>query len=304
MTTTSDTFWPNGARLAVSISLMFEAGGQPISGAGGPIGDPIEGGVPDLPTNTYFDYGVREGVPRLLDLFGRHNIPISSFMIGEAVDKSPALARLIAERGHEVAVHGKRWEPQYLLSPEDERAFIQSSVDSAHRATGQRPIGYNCYWMRGSVRTLELLQELGFTYHIDDMSHDEPFIQRINGQPFVTVPYTMHLNDIISYDFANYSPQAYAQALKDEFDQLYVEAATRRRLMVISCHDRISGRPGRIRVLEDFIAYAQAQPGVWFARKDEIARWALETPDITPLVERAPAPMSGLPGASAGAARP
>jgi len=26
--------WPNGARLAVSFSLMFEAGGQPISGAG------------------------------------------------------------------------------------------------------------------------------------------------------------------------------------------------------------------------------------------------------------------------------
>lgn|SRR5439155_21256494 len=43
-------FWPNGARLAVSLSLMFEGGGQPISGAGGVIPDPIEGGVPDLPT--------------------------------------------------------------------------------------------------------------------------------------------------------------------------------------------------------------------------------------------------------------
>jgi hypothetical protein len=28
-------FWPNNARLAVSLSLMFEGGGQPISGAGG-----------------------------------------------------------------------------------------------------------------------------------------------------------------------------------------------------------------------------------------------------------------------------
>src|SRR6266481_3981396 len=31
------SFWPNGARLAVSLSLMFEGGGQPISGAGGVI---------------------------------------------------------------------------------------------------------------------------------------------------------------------------------------------------------------------------------------------------------------------------
>jgi hypothetical protein len=40
MTTDPKPFWPNGARLAVSFSLMFEAGGQPISGAGGVIPDP------------------------------------------------------------------------------------------------------------------------------------------------------------------------------------------------------------------------------------------------------------------------
>jgi hypothetical protein len=37
---TERIFWPNGARLAVSISMMFEGGGQPISGAGGPIPEP------------------------------------------------------------------------------------------------------------------------------------------------------------------------------------------------------------------------------------------------------------------------
>ena len=46
---TTSAFWPNGARLTVSFSLMFEGGGQPISGAGGVIPDPIEKGVPDLP---------------------------------------------------------------------------------------------------------------------------------------------------------------------------------------------------------------------------------------------------------------
>src|SRR5580700_8838638 len=54
--------WPHGARLAVTFSLMFEAGGQPISGAGGVIPDPIEKGLPDLPTNAFFQYGVYEGV--------------------------------------------------------------------------------------------------------------------------------------------------------------------------------------------------------------------------------------------------
>src|SRR6202521_5515998 len=73
-------FWPNGARLAVSLSLMFEGGGQPISGAGGVIPDPIAKGVPDLPTNAFFAYGHYEGIPRVLDLVDKHGIKLSSFI--------------------------------------------------------------------------------------------------------------------------------------------------------------------------------------------------------------------------------
>lgn len=290
------TFWPDGARLAITISLGFEGTSQPISGAGGPITEPIQPGYPDLPTNTFFEYGMREGVPRLLELYDRTGIKVSAYMVGEAVDGNPDLAREVARRGHECVAHGERWEAQYALPPDEERAFIRSGMKSVERATGQRPIGYNCYWLRGSVHTLEILQSLGFIYHVDDVSRDEPFTQRINGQPFVTVPYTLHLNDIVSFNFTNYSPSDHLQVLKDEFDQLYAEAATRRRMMVISNHDRISGRPARIRALESFIRYAQSQPGVVFMRKDDIAKWALQTPDITPLVDRAPAEISGLPG--------
>src|SRR6202167_3644243 len=61
-------FWPNGARLAVSFSLMFEGGGQPISGAPGFIEEPMEKGLPDLATNGIFQYGVYECLPRILEL--------------------------------------------------------------------------------------------------------------------------------------------------------------------------------------------------------------------------------------------
>jgi len=69
-------FWPNDARLAVSISLMFEGGGQPISGAGGPIPEPIDKGIPDLPTNAFFAYGYYEGIPRALNLFDKYKIKV------------------------------------------------------------------------------------------------------------------------------------------------------------------------------------------------------------------------------------
>src|SRR3977135_2019794 len=127
--TSNTQFWPNDARLAVSFSLMFEAGGQPISGAGGVIPDPIEHGIPDLPTNAFFAYGVYEGIPRLLDLFDKHAIKMSSFMIGRAVDKAPDLAREIVKRGHEATAHGRTWENSYALDADAGRRVISEGVD-------------------------------------------------------------------------------------------------------------------------------------------------------------------------------
>lgn len=289
-------FWPNGTRLAVSLSLMFEGGGQPISGAGGVIPDPIEKGIPDLPTNAFFAYGHYEGIPRVLDLMDKHGIKLSSFMIGKAVETTPYLAREIVRRGHEAAAHGRVWDNSYQLPRDEEKRFIADSVETIHRVTGQKPIGWNAYWMRNSIHILEILQDLGFLYHIDEPSHDEPFIVPVRGRDFVTVPYTFHLNDIVSFPFVGWNPTAYEQALRDEFDQLYEEGARRRRMMVISLHDRISGHAGRVRALDRFLTYAKGREDVWFARKDEIARYVLANRAGTPVVDRGSPSVTGLPG--------
>ena len=289
-------FWPNGARLAISVSLMFEGGGQPVSGSGGPIPEPIKDGLPDLPTNAFFAYGHYEGIPRALNLFDKHNIKVSSFMIGKAVQNAPDLAQEIVRRGHEAAAHGRTWQNSYFLPRDEEKRFIADSQDIIEKVTGQRPVGWNAYWLRNSVHILETLQELGFLYSIDEPSHDEPFIIPVKGKDFVTVPYTFHMNDISSFPFEGYNPMAYEQALKDEFDQLYEEGATRRRMMLVGFHDRINGHANRIRMLDRFFTYAQSHEGVWFARKDEIAKWVLEHREDTPILKDRPNSTEGLPG--------
>jgi peptidoglycan/xylan/chitin deacetylase (PgdA/CDA1 family) len=297
--TATEPFWPDNARLAVSFSLMFEAGGQPISGAGGVIPDPIENNLPDLPTNAFFQYGVYEGIPRILDLMDKHQVKLGSFMIGRAVEKVPELAREIVNRGHEAAAHGRTWENSYFLNADAERRFIADSVEAIQKVTGLRPIGWNAYWMRNSPHTLDILQLLGFKYHIDEPSMDEPFIVKLKGGDLVTVPYTFHMNDIVSFPFQDWNPAAYEQALKDEFDQLYEEGAKRRRMMIVSLHDRISGHANRVRVLDRFLTYAKSKAGVWFARKDEIAAYALKNRANTPVYDRGPPTVTGLPGSAA-----
>jgi peptidoglycan/xylan/chitin deacetylase (PgdA/CDA1 family) len=292
-------FWPNGAQLAVTVSMQFEAGGQPISGASGPITEPILPGFPDLGQNTFYEYGINEGVPRILDLMDKYDIKMTSFMIGDAVRRHPDAAAEIVRRGHEAGAHGRRWEREYQLPRPQERDWIADSVEIIEKVTGFRPKGYNNYWIRPGVNTLEILQELGFTYHIDDLSADEPFLQTINGMPFATVPYSVHLNDIASFDFPGFSPADYEQQLVDEFDQLHEEGQHRRRLMVIGLHERLSGHASRVRVLDRVLSRLRDRPNVWWARKDEIAQWALDHADFTTWVDREPAPASGLPGRSA-----
>jgi len=49
-------FWPDNAQIAVTTSLMFEAGSQDPQKTFGPFPVAQEGDFPDLPTNSWFDY--------------------------------------------------------------------------------------------------------------------------------------------------------------------------------------------------------------------------------------------------------
>jgi len=272
--------WPNGARLVISVSMQFEAGGQPTKGTDSPfprVNFPASL-TSDPAANTWFAYGYREGIPRMLDLWDRHEVKITSHMIGEAVKRHPELAREIVARGHEAAAHGPSWSSEYAMSRAEEERFIELGTSMVEEITGKRPMGYNCNWLRRGPNTLSLLQELGYIYHVDDVSRDEPFIEQVNGKDFVVVPYTLRNNDLVLIEGRNYSPRQFLDQVRMDFDQLYEEAGSRRRMMSISAHDRVSGSPQMVRVWDEFLTYAKSKPGVSFMRKDEIAQYVLQSP--------------------------
>jgi peptidoglycan/xylan/chitin deacetylase (PgdA/CDA1 family) len=67
-------------------------------------------------------------------------------------------------------------------------------------------------------------------------------------------------------------------------------------MMLICTHDRMCGMPAAVRMLDRVLQYMRQREGVWFARKDEIARWAIVHPEYTPIVKRGPVAETGLPG--------
>ncbi|MGV8963397.1 MAG: polysaccharide deacetylase family protein [Candidatus Saccharimonadaceae bacterium] len=269
------TKWTDGSRLVVSVSMQFEAGGQPDN-AESPFPQNMEKGYKDLPADTWYQYGYKEGVPRMLDNWDKLDIKVTSHMVGSAVLNNPALAKEIVERGHEAAAHGMSWSDQYNLPYKEEKKFIKDGVDAVKNATGFTPVGYNANWLRRGENTLEILQELGFKYHIDDLSRDEPYIIRVNQKDFVVVPYTLRCNDILLIEGKNFSVDQFFNQVKAEFDQLYAESEFKRRQLSISFHDRIGGTPQMVKVTHDLMKYIQSHKGVSFKRKDEIAELALQ----------------------------
>src|SRR2546426_11305935 len=115
-------FWPDRARLVISISMQFESGAQPERGASSPF-PPLDPKYPDLSAQKWYEYGFKEGIPRMLDMWDRVGIKVTSHMVGQAVERHPELAKEIVERGHDAAGRSEerrvgkecrsRWSPYH-----------------------------------------------------------------------------------------------------------------------------------------------------------------------------------------------
>src|SRR5260370_28908800 len=148
-TTNTEPFWPDKARWIISIAMQMEAGAQPDSGAESPL-PRIDPKYPDIAATKWYEYGFKEGLPRLLEMFDRRKVKVTSHMVGVAVEKHPALAQEIVQRGHEPAGHGQTWTPQYSMTSEQERKSYTDSTATIERVTGVQPVVFNAFWLRGT----------------------------------------------------------------------------------------------------------------------------------------------------------
>ena len=273
------TFWPDGIRLPISLSVMFESGSQPRFNPPTPFNNfvPPEG-IYDMPTISWYRYGVTEGIPRALDLFDRLGLKMTSHMSGLSVQMYPKTALEIVQRGHEAAAHGWDWSTESTMNDEQELAFIQKNVDVIQKVTGQRAVGYNAPGLRGSKNILQNLHALGFKYHIDDVSRDEPFIVDIDAKRHIAVvPYAVYLNDIRAYEARSFADADFLDNMKRSFDRLYQEAGSRRRMLAITMHDRLL-RPEHVETMEEFLRYTLKKRGVSYMKKIDIANFILSEP--------------------------
>ncbi len=270
------------ARLALSIVVNVEEGSELSVRDGDKGPEPVDelGVVVKAPIRNYgnesnYLYGIEEGFPRIRKLLDDYGIAATWTAAAVALERAPAIADYLRNNArHEVCCHGWRWIHQFKLDETKEREFINKGIASIERTIGRRPLGWLSRYLH-TEHTRRLLAELGFEYHMDDYSRDQPFWAdpSTSGEmPIVVVPYALDSNDMKFWTSPSLTPDAWLQYAIDSFDTLYEEGAEQLRMMSLGLHLRIIGRPGRIGALRQFFEYVCSHDDVWVTTRLNIAR--------------------------------
>ena len=260
------TSWPNGARVAVLLSLDVD--NETIA---------IRYGEPTVGSLAQMQYGARVGLPRIVKLLDAHKIPATFFVPSVSLAITPSMTGLIKQSGRlEFGVHGWIHELNMTLPDSVERALLTKAVAELTQMTGVKPTGYRAPSWNFSPNTLTILRDMGFRYESSLMADDRPYELLQNGQPtgLVELPVEWILDDAPLFDPRGQSymnPRDIARVWMDEFDKAYDEGT----MFVLTLHPHVSGHRSRIVALEQLIAHIESKGAgrVWFATHGAAAEY-------------------------------
>jgi polysaccharide deacetylase family protein (PEP-CTERM system associated) len=141
----------------------------------------VENLRPAFPISKWDDCELRveRSTQLLLDLFDRHHVQATFFVLGWLADKTSNLIRTIHARGHEVASHGYNHQLCFNLSQEELYEDLRRSKSLLEDISGQRVVGYRAPNFSIEERLLTPLMELGYQY---DSSYNSFALNKRHGK--------------------------------------------------------------------------------------------------------------------------
>ena len=246
-------------------------------------------------------FAAEVAMPRLVRLFDTYGLKTTWFVPGHTAESFPEQMRLVAEAGHEIGLHGYSHENPLAMSPEQERAVLERSIEVLEPYAGRRPVGYVAPWWEFSTITNELLLKLGIKYDHSLMHHDfQPYYVRVGDSwtkidyskkpeewmkplvrghetDLIEIPASWYLDDLPPMMFIKGAPNSHGfvnprhleEIWRDQFDYVYREEDYA--VFGMTIHPDVSGRPQVILMLERLIEYISGHDGVRWATMDAIA---------------------------------
>ena len=263
--------WPGGARVAfwVAPNIEFYELKPPLNPQRAAWPHPY----PAVPGYSIRDWGNRVGHIRQMQLLDKYGIRGSVSLSAALCEHHPEIIAMCRERDWEFFSHGiYNTRYTYGMDEAQERAMLLDSMDTIERHCGRRPAGYLAPALSHSEHTLDLFAEAGGLYTCDLFHDDQPTPVNVRGgQRFVSVPYSLELNDTIAYVVNKVEPRRYGQMIRDAFDQLWAEGAESGTVMCIPTHNYQVSCPHRMKAYEEALDYITSHADVWVTTGREIA---------------------------------
>ncbi len=236
--------WKNGARCAVAFSFDSDHETNELREGGKSIGRMAWG-----------EYGARVGVPRILAMLKKHDVPATFYVPAVAALLHSDEQRRVVAEGHEIGIHG----------------WIQ--------ITGVRPVGLRTPSWDFSPSTLKIEKELGLLYDSSLMADEDCYELMLEGEPsgVVEFPVEWVRDDAVYFMMHRFQslrphtpPTDVFDIFRREFDAAWEDGG----VFQLTMHPHISGYRSRIWILEELIRHAKAKGDVWFATHAQVAEWA------------------------------
>jgi peptidoglycan/xylan/chitin deacetylase (PgdA/CDA1 family) len=259
--------WKNGARCAVALSFDSDHETNELRDGGKSIGRMAWG-----------EYGARVGVPRILELLGKHAVRASFYVPAVVALLHPDEQRRVVAEGHEIGIHGWIHELNSALPYEAERDLMFRSTDALETITGVRPVGLRTPSWDFSPNTLRIAGELGLLYDSSLMADDDCYELLLEGKTtgIVEVPVEWIRDDAVYFmmhRFQSLRPYTPPKDVLDIFLREFDAAYDAGGLFQLTMHPHIIGPRSRIWILDEVIRHAKAKGDVWFATHAEVAKF-------------------------------
>ena len=232
--------WPNGKRIAVVFNVCLEAWSDGKAPGISPMGNPLPPGVLDTMAISWAAYGVKTGIYRLLDAFGRHGARTSVMVSAVIAERAPEAIKAVAQGGHEVLSHSYAMDViPALLSDDEERRNIERCTKLLEEASGRKIEGWLSPRGTSKPTTPKLLAQAGYRWYGDVFDADLPYVQSVGGKKIVAIPLSYDVNDMPSMKYGH--PPAAMLAAFDEVIEIARAREDELRIIDVTSHAHIFG---------------------------------------------------------------
>ena len=222
------------------------------------------------------EYGARVGVPRLLQMLERHELPATFFVPGHTLESFPEPSQAILDAGHELAHHSyAHVDPSGQPAGRGARR-LRARARRPSSGSACTPVGYRSPSADLSASTLKILEEHGFLYDSSLMADDyRPYRPRIGDrvsqqQPLqrgreadlIEIPMCFELDDWPHFQF-NFDPSRVGLSAPSKVLEIwqgeldYMDEHVDGGVLVVAMHPQVIGRGHRVAMLERFIEHAR-----------------------------------------------